>query len=353
MSSRLRAGPQRGLVLGTYRHSPTCGKSRRRVSLYRGMVAIGGPRVARVQVGGGRRKPIEGLSPASQRRLRVLLACTSSAPAWFVTLTYQTAVSVDQAKRDLKVWAQSVERTAERAGFGVAMVWRVELTRRGRPHFHILLWVDGGSDARWKAGLGREALDSYSRLVTELSARPKPGKRRPSDRWCDTLGALTSLWVRQSGHGLNPSAELARRAVHVREIASDGQAAAYMAKYVSKVTESQSEAPSSEGAVARGRQWGRCGSRALVAPVAWCRLEVPATDDRIAELAEALDDMGHEWAADVLLSARGAVRLTLSGQALREVWNVVILWAVPIVRGPPVPCEHPSCWGRPAAILPC
>ena len=59
-----------------------------------------------------------------------------------VTLTYR-----DDAKwsaRDMSALCQHMRKFAQRAGFKFRYVWVLELTARGRPHYHLLVWLPLG-----------------------------------------------------------------------------------------------------------------------------------------------------------------------------------------------------------------
>lgn len=87
--------------------------------------------------GGGQRGAIEGFSAAAASRLRTWLLThhVAGAQMWDVTLTIPgdvTPAEWDLLKR--RIW-----KRWERAGF--AVVWRVELQRRGIPHLHCVVWT--------------------------------------------------------------------------------------------------------------------------------------------------------------------------------------------------------------------
>jgi len=55
----------------------------------------------------------------------------------FVTLTYPDRFpTVQEAKRDLKVFLQRLNRRFPEAGY----IWKLEPQERGAPHYHLLLW---------------------------------------------------------------------------------------------------------------------------------------------------------------------------------------------------------------------
>lgn len=55
----------------------------------------------------------------------------------FVTLTYpERFPDVKEAKRDLKIFLQRLERRFPAAGY----IWKLEPQERGAPHYHLLVW---------------------------------------------------------------------------------------------------------------------------------------------------------------------------------------------------------------------
>lgn len=65
----------------------------------------------------------------------------------FVTLTYPDRFpDVKDAKRDLKVFIQRLERRFPQAGY----IWKLEPQERGAPHYHMLVWgVETSLLLRW------------------------------------------------------------------------------------------------------------------------------------------------------------------------------------------------------------
>lgn len=59
-----------------------------------------------------------------------------------VTLTYRD--DVDWDSRHVSSYIDSVRKWAKRRGIQVRYVWVMELTKRGRPHYHILWWLPKG-----------------------------------------------------------------------------------------------------------------------------------------------------------------------------------------------------------------
>lgn len=87
----------------------------------------------------GKRGVINGFSRAARRRLLYMIAHirTDAALPCFVTLTYPNDFpTVEEAKRDLKVFLQRLARRFRGAGW----IWKLEPQERGAPHYHLLVW---------------------------------------------------------------------------------------------------------------------------------------------------------------------------------------------------------------------
>lgn len=94
------------------------------------------------------RKPVAEFTPSSRRRLRNLLYRLSwwSVPGEvvFVTLTYSTECvpSGPDSKRHLDNFRRSLVREFP----GAQVVWKREFTKKGVPHFHLLVQAKPGAD---------------------------------------------------------------------------------------------------------------------------------------------------------------------------------------------------------------
>lgn len=87
--------------------------------------------------GGGRRGSVVGFSRASRKRLLDRLArLRDEVDPLFLTLTFPDPVDCRQARRCLDSWAKRMRRRFPM----FAAVWRIELQKRGVPHFHLLIW---------------------------------------------------------------------------------------------------------------------------------------------------------------------------------------------------------------------
>ena len=91
------------------------------------------------RVGGGQRGRINGFSRQSRYRLMQTIAGVrrdAELPK-FITLTYPAEFpTVKDAKRDLKVMSQRLDRKYKNAGY----IWKLEPQERGAPHYHLLMW---------------------------------------------------------------------------------------------------------------------------------------------------------------------------------------------------------------------
>lgn len=343
-------GPKAGLVLSTYRHSQHCGKTRRVVTLYRGAAVVRPARSARAPIGGGTRGRCLGMSRQARRRLQVALASTDRPPVWFVTLTYAVDPELERARYDLRRWIQEVARVSQRAGGRAAVVWRVERTRRGRIHFHCLVWERGLAEVRLHRGAGRTTRVVARRLFVQRRELSRPGRGRVSASWADRLAVYSSIWVRVSVDDPHLAESCLQRSVHLRAVPDEGAAVGYLSKYVAKVTGSADGGPSAQSVPVAGRQWGRGGDRRLLAPQRWAGFVLPNTDSRVGGLADDIADMGLEAAAESIRLGVGRVVLFALGAARVALMDCLCRWAVPEVRGPPVACRHPSCWGSAVAV---
>lgn len=161
-------------------------------------------------VGGGRRGKISEFSPASRRRLLVLLNSIDQRKMplpVFITLTYPGSWPTDsrERKRHLDAFRKRMERRLGR----FPAIWRLEFQRRGAPHYHLLAFVD----------------DGVSCLRTFVS-----------EAWYESCGRICP--------------EHLRAGTNVQRVRSWRQASSYAAKYLGKL---ETLAP---GCPSPGRFWG-------------------------------------------------------------------------------------------------
>ena len=77
-----------------------------------------------------------------------------------VTLTYRD--DVDWSPRQVSNYLKCVREWARRKAIFLHYVWVLELTKRGRPHYHVLFWLPKGvsmpkadKQGWWKHGMTR------------------------------------------------------------------------------------------------------------------------------------------------------------------------------------------------------
>lgn len=91
------------------------------------------------RIGGGKRGKVVGFSRGSRKRLLEKMARldVSKARPLFVSLTYPAEFpDCGVARRHLRALLKRLGRRFPR----LSVVWRLELQRRGAPHFHLLVW---------------------------------------------------------------------------------------------------------------------------------------------------------------------------------------------------------------------
>jgi len=103
-----------------------------------------------------------------RRMRRVVIAsadATRSLPGFrvkgiMVTLTY--AETAPWRSSDVRAYVSAVREWLRRRGVRCRYQWVLELTRRGRPHYHVLFWVPQGvklpkpdSSGQWSCGMSR------------------------------------------------------------------------------------------------------------------------------------------------------------------------------------------------------
>jgi hypothetical protein len=199
------------------------------------------------RLGGGRRGSVVGFSRASRKRLMDWynrIDRVWRARALFITLTYPREFSSDWSdwKRDLDALVKRLRRRWPRS----ALVWRMELQRRGAPHFHLLVW-----------GIPRVPISWLSRA------------------WYEIVGSGDERHLRAG--------------TQVAGIWNDKKAFFYISKYVAKIGDDVA-------AAALGRVWGVRGRQYIPAAVVCIRL----TRRQFYEVRRVI----RAWVARVLRRAR-------------------------------------------------
>ncbi|RMG81219.1 MAG: hypothetical protein D6712_16695 [Chloroflexi bacterium] len=145
---------------------------------------------------------------------------TADVTAFFITLTYEDMHMLRPVwKDDVKLLLRRLERYFKREyGVAISAIWRLELQKRGMPHFHIVLFAYGADlYLKWKV---------------------------VSDYWGETVGLAFN--------GYPPR-------VDVQVVRSFERLAFYVSKYVAKLDDalSLSKASYSDGfSDGLGRWWG-------------------------------------------------------------------------------------------------
>lgn len=114
-----------------------------------------------------------------------------------LTLTYRD--DVRWAAKQLSVMLDHLRQYSYRAGFQARYVWALELTKRGRPHYHVLVWLPKGrslpkpdKQGWWSHGLTR--IEWARNAVGYLAKYASKGIE--DGQWC-----LIPSGARMCGHG--------------------------------------------------------------------------------------------------------------------------------------------------------
>jgi hypothetical protein len=125
--------------------------------------------------------------------------------AAMVTLTYRE--DAEWAPRHIADYTKAVREWARRQGYRLRYVWVLELTKRGRPHYHCLFWLPRGvsmpkADKRgwWPHGHTR----------TEWARNPVGYLAKYASKGCDSHQLPSGARVYGVG-GLDEPARMARR----------------------------------------------------------------------------------------------------------------------------------------------
>ena len=120
--------------------------------------------------GRGVRAGITDFTRSSQRRMRHRVESLNWEAAlkpqqtlqWFLTLTVHQDMSLEDAHRAMKAWRRRLYRLVP----STLAVWKLEAQRRGAPHYHLILVVDGnevlsavGCELRRESEAGELLLD--------------------------------------------------------------------------------------------------------------------------------------------------------------------------------------------------
>lgn len=251
-----------------------------------------GGRASRTQPG-GTRGPVTVFSKASRLRLLRFLAACQEPPRAMVTLTYpKDYPSAADSKEDLRRFGRCLHRAAGGLGEATGFLWRLELQRRGAPHFHVLLWhtpglawpkLRTGRRVGWRSALAKYDAAVLTKREDSVSARSPV---------VAMISCLSAIWYNsRRGSGM---AGLTN-GVDVRLVRNPRQATAYVSKYMAKPTADDGSSPASADASRVGRHWGYSGDRGLLRqePLAFW---LPNGEYTLREVSEILaDHLGCEW----------------------------------------------------------
>jgi len=186
------------------------------VAIYRGSLCMQAPRQgpAKRRRGGGIRGKVFGYSDDARlrliRRLSQVDARSLDIPI-MVTLTYHHGHQRDDTAHiaDRRAWIARIRRRYPE----IRLIWRLELQRRGAPHYHVILWLPRG----------------------DRRLREPPAQRFIRTAWHDIADASSRAHER---HG-----------VAITALESRTHGYKYLAKYVAKeITAAERDFP--------GRRWG-------------------------------------------------------------------------------------------------
>lgn len=182
---------------------------------------------------GSVRGDVVDFSKWSRRRLMQLMSrvnTTDYHPPTFVTLTYHLDWETRDWKRDLKIYLQRIRRAYPDAQY----IWRMELQRRGAPHFHVLLFLP-----KTLNDLGD--LEGVDRMWHDV-VDPSPSVREAAA----AAAAGDQPW--------EPDRDFRRYGARSERLESYEKLMYYVSKYVAKQTDPELEGIPNQ---ALGRRWGR------------------------------------------------------------------------------------------------
>lgn len=308
-----------------------------RLTSWKNLIRITRPSFGTVPASGVR-GCVAGLSPAARRRLSLTIAEANVDPALFVTLTYgEKHPTVRGSKEDLRIWWQGVQRHLARRGIRAAMVWRLELQKRGAPHYHLLIWHDGRSQESLALSLpgsfGVTARSHWDRIRLRLSGsqRLRPGSR------LDWLLMLSATWYTRC-EAFTPGAQkVLLRCVDVRTVSDRRQVAGYVSKYVAKPDRERGSTTPDPRMVGGGRVWGLRGDERLLDRRSLVSLVADRTADLDHAIGDALDAHGMEWAAIQYREGRAGFAAFIPAEAF---WSLVDSWIHVFCGQPRVPMRY-------------
>jgi hypothetical protein len=263
------------------------------LAVYRGMVVVEHARRAERKCGGGGRGAVGEFSKASRLRLFRLLASCQCDPLWFITLTYPASYpSARNSHADFGRWFAVFSRAIEKGGSRTCVLWRLELQRRGAPHYHVLLWMEPPTP-NWQAVL--EGARGWRRLLPLFGrsrARQSLSPTGRTESWEALLATASCTWSQTIGssatHGL-------RQGVDVSAVHSRRQCISYVSKYLAKVPLTGSSDTAATVAPELGRSWGVRGARILLGAGALRTLRFATLDDATGVMPGIWEELRSEY----------------------------------------------------------
>jgi hypothetical protein len=183
-------------------------------------------------------------SAANLRRLLVRVVCPLGWPCFGMTLTVPGPnIGPEEWRR---LWSAFCQR-ARRIGY-FALIWRIEMQKRGQPHVHCICWCKDGPEKlrmAWLENLGLLGPYEGPRFTVGGNAKPPEGKSGFSGQEIMRV-CHRGLWPGASDH-----------AVRIDEVGSECNIGwwRYLAAHASKSKQSQLGW--------KGRQWGMINAQYL------------------------------------------------------------------------------------------
>lgn len=235
------------------------------IEFYKGGVSLDSPFGVKGKTGGGRRGVVKGWSRSSRRRMReYMLTHEPAADCHTMGATFTVPGALLSPGRMREMW-KDWSRWAERQGW--AAVWRLELQKRGQPHWHCLVCIPvfygtaliasnplvvlGG---RWRAAyakrFGADPMDQHPREVDEYLCA-----RALRFSWLRVLESVSC--EHETAKNL---AEWPGASVHAAHVSMDGGGSSQWRRYLQ---DHASKAKQEQVAAGYGRQWGVIGRRRM------------------------------------------------------------------------------------------
>lgn len=198
--------------------------------------------------GGGKRGKVAGFSSASARRLRkTLFECDFRPKGFFVVGACFTLPSAAAAGVGEEVWEQMRRHYRNFDGLR-SSVWRKEVQRNGREHYHAVLWFESANPLPAIRAMLRTWCNSVSRRCDD----PEAVMRRMI--WTHLRG-WDETWFEIDSIPANAVARIIDSVPMLTLIDTQGRGVQYLVDHSSKHKRYQSETT--------GRAWGVWGRESL------------------------------------------------------------------------------------------